>query len=543
MQRYRFNTRVCAPGETIVQFIAALRHLSEHCNYGDSLADMLRDRLVCGVNHEGIQRKLLSENNLTYDKAYELSVAVETAERDTRDLSKSRSATTFQNVFYNRDTSTRHPPHSPNFRNSNAQRHQPNEPISCYRCGDAHLANVCRFKDSVCRFCNKKGHLQRVCRSKARTEHTNRPIYRPSDHNRPYTSNRSSDSKRPSTPSTDNHRRSCHFADDQSDSESYGMFQLTDKPTCDPILLDVLINDIPVQMEMDAGASVSVISNSTYLSISSKNPLGSLQHSQLKLKTYTGESIDILGCISVKVSYNNCELVLPVYVVAGKGPNLMGRDWLSQLNIGLNSLNCLDKVNPPLNEVLQRHSSLYNDELGCLQAFDIKLNIDEKIQPKFFKPRSVPFAIKKMVENEIVRLQERGIITPIKFSSWAAPIVPVIKKDSSVRICGDYKVTANRAILVDSYPLPRVDVIFSNLAGGKYFSKLDMSNAYLQLPLDETSQHLVTINTHKGYLNIIVYPLVFRMHLQSFSDVWKPFLVGKKVLQYTLMIYSLLVLP
>ena len=47
---------------------------------------MLRDRLVCGVNHEGIQRKLLSERNLTYDKAFELSVAIETAERDTKDL-------------------------------------------------------------------------------------------------------------------------------------------------------------------------------------------------------------------------------------------------------------------------------------------------------------------------------------------------------------------------------------------------------------------------------------------------------------------------
>ncbi len=66
-----------------------------------------------------------------------------------------------------------------------------------------------------------------------------------------------------------------------------------------------------------------------------------------------------------------------------------------------------------------------------------------------------------------------------------------------MRVCGDYKITANRAILIDSYPLPRVDDIFSNLAGGKYFSKLDMSNVYLQLPLDETSQHLVAINTHK----------------------------------------------
>ncbi len=67
-----------------------------------------------------------------------------------------------------------------------------------------------------------------------------------------------------------------------------------------------------------------------------------------------------------------------------------------------------------------------------------------------------------------------------------------------MRVCGDYKITANRAILIDSYSLPRVDEIFSNLAGGKYFSKLDMSNAYLQLPLEETSQHLVAINTHKG---------------------------------------------
>ncbi len=96
VQRYKFNTRVRA---TIVQFIAALRHLSEYCNYGDSLADMLRDRLVCRVNHEGIQRKLLSEKNLTYNKAYELAVTVETAERDTRDLSKSHSST--QNIFYN----------------------------------------------------------------------------------------------------------------------------------------------------------------------------------------------------------------------------------------------------------------------------------------------------------------------------------------------------------------------------------------------------------------------------------------------------------
>ena len=59
-------------------------------------------------------------------------------------------------------------------------------------------------------------------------------------------------------------------------------------------------------------------------------------------------------------------------------------------------------------------------------------------------------------------------------------------------------VTVNKALLTESYPLPRVDEVLSTLAGGKYFSKLDMSNAYLQLPLSDESKQYVVINTHSG---------------------------------------------
>jgi hypothetical protein len=65
-------------------------------------------------------------------------------------------------------------------------------------------------------------------------------------------------------------------------------------------------------------------------------------------------------------------------------------------------------------------------------------------------------------------------------------------------LCGDYKVTANKAVLIETYPLPRVDELVTDLAGGKSFTKLDMSNAYLQLPLDEQSKEYLVINTHKG---------------------------------------------
>ena len=90
------------------------------------------------------------------------------------------------------------------------------------------------------------------------------------------------------------------------------------------------------------------------------------------------------------------------------------------------------------------------------------------------------------------------MIEPIQFSDWAAPIVPVIKSDGSVRICGDYKVTVNQAAKVDHYPIPRIDDLFASLSGGKKFTKLDLSHAYQQVQLDEASRQYVTINTHKG---------------------------------------------
>ena len=63
---------------------------------------------------------------------------------------------------------------------------------------------------------------------------------------------------------------------------------------------------------------------------------------------------------------------------------------------------------------------------------------------------------------------------------------------------GDYKVTINRAAKPDTYPLPRIEDLFTSLNGGKTFSKLDLAHAYLQVPLEEDSKDLVAINTHKG---------------------------------------------
>ena len=73
-----------------------------------------------------------------------------------------------------------------------------------------------------------------------------------------------------------------------------------------------------------------------------------------------------------------------------------------------------------------------------------------------------------------------------------------MKPDGSIRICGDYKLTINRAANPNVYPLPRIGELFANLAGGKSFTKLDLAEAYQQIPLEDTSKQYVTINTYKG---------------------------------------------
>ena len=101
------------------------------------------------------------------------------------------------------------------------------------------------------------------------------------------------------------------------------------------------------------------------------------------------------------------------------------------------------------------------------------------------------------MEAAFKKLEADGVIKPVQFSQWAAPIVPVLKPDGSVRICDDYKVTLNQAAKTDTYPLPKIEDLFTSLCRGKLFSKMDLASAYLQIPLEEESKEYTTINTHK----------------------------------------------
>ena len=144
-----------------------------------------------------------------------------------------------------------------------------------------------------------------------------------------------------------------------------------------------------------------------------------------------------------------------------------------------------------LQTVLDKYSDVFKDNLGTVKGLKSKIYVesDPKITPLYHKARSVPLGLREKIETELDQLQAQGIIEPMQFSEWAAPIVPVIKNDGSVRICGDYKVTVNRVAKLDKYPLSLIDDdLFASLAGGKRFTTLDLSHAYQQIELDDESQ-------------------------------------------------------
>ena len=151
MQRFQFNTRERAQGESIAVYFAALRKLGEHCVYGDSLNEMIRDGLVCGVNNDTIHPRLLAEKELTFERPFEVAQSVEAAEKNSRIIKNGFNGK--QETLHYSETGFTH-------KDRESDKEFKKNPTCC-RCGGPCLAPSCRFKETICRFCKKRGMLRR----------------------------------------------------------------------------------------------------------------------------------------------------------------------------------------------------------------------------------------------------------------------------------------------------------------------------------------------------------------------------------------------
>ncbi len=477
-ESFHFGTRSQQPSESISEYIVVLKKLSIHCNFGEFLNRALRDRFVCGLNNFKIQNKLLNTENLTFDKACLIAKSMEMAERNTQEFHPATSTNTtgFGDGTVNQIQTTKR------------------DGQVCYRCGGNHNAKNCRFKTAKCFKCTKIGHIASVCRSKTHKEDK-------------------SGLPQGRTDRGNIQNLSVSNSNDNVDSDELGIYSLyavgSENTSSDRYNVELSINGVACGMEIDTAADFSIMSKSIY---DQKFPQFPLYPSAVKLKTYTGETLQVSGEMKCEVVYQNKTYMLPIVIANYEGkPTLLGKNWLAHIKLDwgrIFSVRSSEQSNArrQLEELLSKYKSIFEDSYEGMKGFEAHITLKEGVRPVFVKPRKVPYALKEAVETELEKLERHGVIEKTERAMWASPVVVVPKADKSMRLCGDYKVTINQFVQDEQYPLPTTQDLYTVLTGSKVFSKLDLSHAYAQLSVDKESQKYLTINTHKGLYSYTKLP-------------------------------------
>ena len=322
---------------------------------------------------------------------------------------------------------------------------------ACHRCGKtSHDQKDCWFKYAECHNCGKRGHIAPVCRS---LKKKCQPWRKKPGLGTKYVT--TTDDQEPEL---------------EKDNESLPLYTVGGGAT-PPIKVPLSVEGKLLSMELDTGAAVTIVSEKQYNDFFSNLPL---KKSQVLLKTYSGEQLSVIGDADVRVQYEQQMQDLVLTAVAGDRPCLLGRNWLQHLTFNWRDIRAVSQhAVGSLEYLLDKYGDLFVEELGTIKPFSAKLHVNPQDKPKFYKTRTVPYALKSAIDDELDCLEREGILEEVTHSEWATPIVAVPKPDGSVRLCGDFKVTVNQSLSVDQYPLPKTDDLFDALAGGRKFTKLD----------------------------------------------------------------------
>ena len=290
------------------------------------------------------------------------------------------------------------------------------------------------------------------------------------------------------------------------------------------------LNQKPVKMELDTGAAVSVMSEQQWKTLFTESkPLRPYEGKPLW--GYSGHEVQVIGQVTVDVEYGSQRKELSLLIVAGEQrPPLLGRDWLHSIKLDWAKLHYVQEG--LLQDTVSKFPAVFQKNVGTIKGYKADIRLKEGAKPIFKKSRPVAYALQPVLEAELNRMQKEGILEPIKNSEWATPLVVVPKANGKIRVCGDFKVTINQCVETKQYPLPTVEDIFAHLAGGRVFSKLDMSQAYLQLPVHEDSKPLLVINTPKGLFQYTRLPYGVSVAPAIFQAVMDCVLQGLPVACY-----------
>ncbi|XP_062710183.1 uncharacterized protein K02A2.6-like [Aedes albopictus] len=241
------------------------------------------------------------------------------------------------------------------------------------------------------------------------------------------------------------------------------------------------INGSRATLQLDCASDITIISKRTWTSVG--KPV--INPSEVDAVSVSGDSIGILGEFNAEITVQDVTKSGRIFVTSNPDLNVLGIETIDQFDLwSVPFCSLVNNIQQNLNATMQKLQAkipkVIQSTFGCCSKSKVTLYPKPDTRPVYCLKVPVAYA------------------TLPKFSDWAAPIVVIRKSNVSVRICGDNPTGLNDALESDRHPLPHSDDIFAELAGCRYFSCIDLSDAYPQVEVEESSRRLPTISTHKG---------------------------------------------
>ena len=488
-ERAVFNRRVQGPDESVDTFITALHTLAETCEYGDLKDQLIRDRLVVGLKDLQLSERLQMDSKLT------LATATKQARESERIKGQQSSLRVQPPVSGNVDamrsrfkggkrtpTDAKKTSSQSGFKPSHKQKSQPGSGNdTCKWCGKGfHIRRDCPARNAKCRHCHNVGHYAAVCmRRKQRLDEVD---------------------------STQDPGGGTYFLGAVEGSS----------PTGKPLTARIGIGMTELEFKLDTGADVTAIPASTH------EKLGViLQKSNRRLYGAGRKELHVKGTFTTRLKTAHMSALCEVFVVDGLHMPLLGRPAIEQLGLVSYHLDAIRTVD----DIRRRHPRLARPLGDLTEPYDAVLS--DNAQPYVeTAPRRIPIPLAPKVKPQLDRMEELGVIRPVKEpTDWCAGIIVVPKKDGSVRICVDLT-HLNSSIKRERLQLPSEQETLSQLAGAQVFSKLDAANSFWMIPLTERTQLLTTFITPYGRYCFRRLPFGISSATEQFQRRMQECLVG-----------------
>ncbi len=499
LERFRFFTRNQSRGESFQTYYSDLRNKASTCNFDNLHDEMLRDRIVCGIDSDSLRKALLKEHDLTLDKARRICMVNEISDKGVQELASKVS----------NEVHALHP-----------RRNKPHtQGATCGYCTFSHPPGKCPAYGKKCRSCGKMNHFEAACKASQRKKG-------------------GSEDKKSNEKGTHKGKRrghqTVHEVDEQSDDDDSTLFiSSIDVDGIDESPLEAYaslsVKGKELRLKVDTGAKCNVLSIALFKKIRTNELID--RRGTATLVSYGGDSLRTLGKTQMLCRFKNEEKLLTFHVIKQSLKPIIGlKDSVSMklvsLDRDIHNIDELteDKQKKPLtkSDILQTYKSLFDGELGSLPV-EYSADLDPNVTPVIRAPRRIPIAMQEKVKEELEAMVEQEVITPVSEpTDWVSSMVVAKKKNSDkVRICIDPK-DLNNAIKRQHYPMRTVEEITARMPNAKVFTKLDASRGFWQIPLSHDTSLLTTFNTPYGRYRYLRMPFgissaseVFQKHMDS----------------------------